>query len=568
LKSAPILPEAPSIDFITPINGYVILIGMIVNRENLIKSLGKTFPFNLAVRNQIAALADRTEVVFFKRGDVIYHEGAAARYLYVVFEGQVEVIKEIGHSFKKKNIMKAGDLFGEDVLSEKNKRRTTARAMEDSLLIRIALPVLARFIQQNPDLRNYFQFISDTYANLQSRQQNFDLDNETVYFMGQPHKIFLVARACFLFIIAILAISTVQYLASVRILSSDITMGAFLAIIGVYFIWLFWNILEWVNHVFVFTNRRVINFDRKLFLYESREETPLDAVVSFTSQANFLGRQYGFGDLAINTFTGILELRNLPQIESAQKMLEYLTERAHEDHYIEEKQDFENLLRGRRGLNIEQPVEEKPDIQGSGRDRFSRKTHIYHTHWLFLLRKTILPFLVTVGSVLAFIFLSTYFPTAMQNAIVRGLVSILIAAAAGWWIYQFIDWRNDRYIITPEQIIDVYRHPLGMEDKRTAPLESIQSIRYQRQGLIGILFDYGTVYIKVGNEDFTFNNIHHPLKVQQTLFGYLEQANLIEKQANLVEQRRQMAEWMDTYQQFNKDHPEDTSGSNKLDKSE
>ncbi len=239
MKSAPILPEAPSIDFITPINGYVILIGMIVNRENLIKSLGKTFPFNLAVRNQIAALADRTEVVFFKRGDVIYHEGAAARYLYVVFEGQVEVIKEIGHSFKKKNIMKAGDLFGEDVLSEKNKRRTTARAMEDSLLIRIALPVLARFIQQNPDLRKYFQFISDTYANLQSRQQNFDLDNETVYFMGQPHKIFLVARACFFFIIAILAISTVQYLASVRILSSDITMGAFLAIIGVYFIWLF-----------------------------------------------------------------------------------------------------------------------------------------------------------------------------------------------------------------------------------------------------------------------------------------------------------------------------------------
>jgi hypothetical protein len=99
--------------------------------------------------------------------------------------------------------------------------------------------------------------------------------------MGQPHKIFLGARACFFFIIAILAISTVQYLASVRILSSDITMGAFPAIIGVYFIWLFWNILEWVNHVFVFTNRRVINFDRKLFLYERREETPLDAVVSF-----------------------------------------------------------------------------------------------------------------------------------------------------------------------------------------------------------------------------------------------------------------------------------------------
>jgi len=533
---------------------------MIVNRENLIKSLGKTFPFNLAGNNQVAALADRAEVVFFKRGDVIYHEGAAARYLYVVFEGQVEVIKEVGRSFRKKNLVQAGDLFGEDVLSEKNNRRTAARAMEDTLLIRIALPVLARFIQQNPDLRKYFQFISDTYANLQSRQQNLDLNNETVYYMGQPHKIFLVARASFFFIIAILAVSTVLYLASVKIISSIATVWTFSAILGVYFIWLFWNILEWVNHVFVFTNRRVINFDRKLFLYESREETPLDAVVSFTSQANFLGRRYGFGDLAIKTFTGILELRNLPQIESAQKMLEYLTEQAHEDHYLEEKQDFEKLLLDRRGLNIGQSVEEKSEEQGSGRDRFSGKTHIYHTHWLFLLRKTILPFLMTAGSILTFILLSTYFPTAMQNAIVRGLVSILISAAAGWWIYQFIDWRNDQYIITPEQIIDVYRHPLGLEDKRTAPLESIQSIRYQRQGLTGIIFDYGTVYIKVGNEDFTFNNVPHPLRVQQTLFGYLEQANLIEKQANLVEQRRQMAEWMDTYQQFNKEHPEDPSG--------
>ena len=176
---------------------------MIVNRENLIKSLGKTFPFNFAGSNQVAALADRAEVVFFKRSDVIYHEGAAAKYLYVVFEGQVEVIKEIGHSIQRKNVLRAGDLFGEDVLSEKNNRRTAARAMEDTLLIRIALPVLTRFIQQNSDLRKHFQFLSDTYANLLTRQQNFDLENETVYFVGQPHKIFLITRACFFFFVAI-----------------------------------------------------------------------------------------------------------------------------------------------------------------------------------------------------------------------------------------------------------------------------------------------------------------------------------------------------------------------------
>ncbi len=156
----------------------------------------------------------------------------------------------------------------------------------------------------------------------------------------------------------------------------------------------------------------------------------------------------------------------------------------------------------------------------------------------------------------------------LESQFVFWLLILLITAIGIWWFYQYLDWRNDQYIITPDQLIDVYRKPLGTEDRRAAPLENIQSIRYQRIGIPGLLFNFGTVFVKVGSEDFTFNNVYHPLEVQQTLFAYLERADLIEKRATLAEQQRQMLDWMDTYQQFNRDHAEDDRQADKYDKSE
>ena len=188
---------------------------------------------------------------------------------------------------------------------------------------------------------------------------------------------------------------------------------------------------------------------------------------------------------------------------------------------------------------------------------------VYRTHWLFLLRKTIFPTLLIVSLVLVGLFMYANLPAIINSAVAQTIFAIMLVLAAGWWLFQYLDWRNDQYIITPEQLIDVYRRPLGLEDRRTAPLESIQSIRYKRQGLLGLIFNYGAVYVKVGNEDFAFENIHNPLEVQQTLFGYLERANLIEKQASLVEQRHQMADWMDTYQRFNREHPDGSDAADK-----
>ncbi len=568
---------------------YVILIYMIVNRDNLLAALKSAFPFNQADVDQLSWLAEKSEVVFYKKGDVIYREGTNARYLYIVFEGKVEILKETNRNVEKKNLLSSGAFFGEDILAEKNQRKTSARALQDSLLIRIALPILTRFIQNNPDLRGLFQLLANSYKAQLATRQNLDLEGETIHFVNQPHKIYLIAKAAFFLIFTLLAGSAVQYSGMANLIPAKIAMWLLIFIFAIYAVWLLWNIAEWMNDLFIFTNRRVIHFDRSLFLYESREETPLDAVVSLTSQVNLLGRQFGFGDLSVKTFTGMLQLKNLPEISAAQCLLEFLIDRAQIGKQQEERKDFENLLRARRGLNFERPTEENAVSEQDGQERRgvtevgslypagagagakrgqAEQTTVYRTHWLFLLRKIMLPSLAFSSLVLITVFLYLNAPFFQRSSVIQVSLAVLILLALGWWFYQYLDWRNDLYIITPEQLIDVYRKPLGLEDKRSAPLESIQSIRYKRQGLLGLIFNYGTVFVKVGNEDFTFDNVYQPMKIQQTLFGYLERANLIEKQASLAEQRRQMVDWMDTYQRFSREHPDHFEKRDKQDKLE
>ncbi|HAL15388.1 MAG TPA: hypothetical protein DCP32_01140 [Anaerolineaceae bacterium] len=117
-------------------------------------------------------------------------------------------------------------------------------------------------------------------------------------------------------------------------------------------------------------------------------------------------------------------------------------------------------------------------------------------------------------------------------------------------MYQYVDWRNDRYIITPELIMDVFKKPLGTEEKKSAPLRNILSIDYERKNLIALIFNFGTVYIRVGESTFTFDNVVNPAEVQRELFqSFME---LKQRDEARLEQERhdQMADWIERYHNY------------------
>jgi hypothetical protein len=92
-------------------------------------------------------------------------------------------------------------------------------------------------------------------------------------------------------------------------------------------------------------------------------------------------------------------------------------------------------------------------------------------------------------------------------------------------------------MVTDEQILDVYRKPLAREERRVAPLRSIQSIEFERLGIIGLLLNFGTVYIRVGDTQLTFDQVFNPSEVQRELFNRIATREYRER---LVEQKREL----------------------------
>jgi hypothetical protein len=141
-----------------------------------------------------------------------------------------------------------------------------------------------------------------------------------------------------------------------------------------------------------------------------------------------------------------------------------------------------------------------------------------------------------------------------------------VLAMLAWWIYALVDWRNDVYIITGDQLLDIYKKPLAEEERRAAPLKNIQTIEYKRIGLAGLLLNFGTVFIRVGDVEFTFDNVSNPSEVQRELFARFMELTQREKRANLESERQRMAEWIEAYHKVVKEAPrsenEDTGQTN------
>jgi hypothetical protein len=180
-------------------------------------------------------------------------------------------------------------------------------------------------------------------------------------------------------------------------------------------------------------------------------------------------------------------------------------------------------------------------------------TIIYRTHWFILLAKIFFPSLLLVSLVALFILNATNRFPVISAATTCSLGLLFGLITFGWWLYQYMDWHNDLYIISQDQVIDVNKKPLGHEERQAAPLNNILSIEYKRLGIIGLLLNFGTVFIRVGDRSLTFDNVFNPSEVQRVLFHSLARKKFAEKQASLADERKRLADWFATYDELRQD---------------
>ena len=122
------------------------------------------------------------------------------------------------------------------------------------------------------------------------------------------------------------------------------------------------------------------------------------------------------------------------------------------------------------------------------------------------------------------------------------ILAILLGINVLALAYAFADWANDLFQITDKQVIDLDRKPFGRETKRSALLENILSLDYQRENIIQRIFDYGTVAINVGDIQLDFEYVAQPISVQNEIF---ERYNAVIKQKELAESMRRRDDMVD-----------------------
>jgi uncharacterized membrane protein YdbT with pleckstrin-like domain len=542
-----------------------ILIHMLVTSKEIVALLGRIHLFNGLNADQTLTLSSKLEILEFQAGEHIFRENSAAEKFYVIFSGEVSVELERPDAPKKLWQLKEDDYFGEDVLSDFHIRRSTARATRNTILLGIPRVELIYFLEENPKLLPSFRITQDSYEKLITREPSWIKPEEATRFFSRASKYYLLQKC----ILPVAWIFSVLVLAGLFYFQTDISvlilfpLGGLALMVGL--AWLIWNIVDWTNDYYLITSQRVVYLEKVLLLYESRQETPLGAILSVTKQTSLTGRILGYADIAIRTYTGVLFFRNISSPDAVIDLLTELWERAKKRLSMIDKEEMEILLREKLNPDEEKKseVKEKPDFSGQmvvkngwiisllasifGMRTEDEASIIYRTHWFILLKKIVLPTFFLLFSFVLFSFYP-YLQSAdfFQNPLIITL-AILTIIVFIWWLYRLVDWRNDYYVITKDQLVDVNRKPLGLEDRRTAPIKNIQTVEYKRSGVWGILFNFGTVFIRIGDTEFTFDFVHNPSQVQKEIFDRYNALMTLERKNQTDNEKRRMAAWMEAY---------------------
>jgi hypothetical protein len=508
----------------------------------------------------LLALTQELEMQDYAPGEAVFLQGARPEAMYFIVSGRVEVLQKATDAPTKRfGQFGRGDTFGEIEMIYRQARQASVRALEPTTIYRWNRTSMAAFMKHHPDvLMNLRAFVR---GQLLARRLRFPWlgPNEVVHNVARKHTALLYEAMVLPAMFMVAAASLILW----GVLRNVIPLpwvGAGLALCGT--LLSAWRIVDWGNDYYIITDRRAVWLEKVIGIYDSRREAPLHTVLSVSVSTEVVGRLLGYGDVILRTYTGQVVFRNVgcPRMLAAQ--LEELGRRVRSQREALDREGLREIVRERLGedapsdeaRSFEGPDEEPAGDDHTGLDRWNFKLRFedenvvtYRKHWAVLLREISVPsilILALVGVAAARIggwIAVTNIPTLLM------LSAGLLVPAIAWWVYRYVDWANDIYQITPDQIRDIYKKPLGREVRKVAPLENILGTEVDRKGLVGILLNYGDVIANVGTEQFQFEGVYHPVGAQQDIVH--AQEAFLQRKHERDRRRRQgeMVELLDIY---------------------
>jgi hypothetical protein len=511
----------------------------------------------------------------FKDGERIIEQGKTGGTFYILYRGRVKVTRRRRNHEEVLAYLVPQDYFGEEELLRNRPRTASIIAMGDSSVLSLHRNKMGDLLKRAPKLKPTLQVVIEGHRLWRKLRFKWVRPDESVYFLARKHSILLwrslFAPIAFMFLPALImlwgGLTGATWAASIAGVVELFLAG-----------WAVWRVVDWGNDYYVVTNQRVIWVEKVVGLFDSRTEAPLNTVLSVGVETDAMGRVLDYGNVIIRTFVGKIPFNYVSHPRHAAHMIEEYWGRSKEVGLSAEKEAMKDSIRKR--LNL--PIPPKPAPPPVETPKFSRlrrpsafgialshlfsvrleegETVTYRKHGFVLWQQVSQPsfflFVILVLWIARQVTLASN-PDLALLKILPGFkfnvdtISMTLPLVGIpfllWWIYQYMDWSNDIFQVTPDQVIDIDKKPFGAEERRTAPIENILSTNSQRTGFLGNIFNFGTVYITVGGTQLEFQDVLDPMTVQSDIDRRRMARTAAKNAAAAAIERERIAEWIAAY---------------------
>jgi hypothetical protein len=506
---------------------------------------------------ELSALEATLEAKRLPAGKDVFREGEPTHHGYFLLDGQVSIWYRRGDEEEQVRVLRGGEIFGEEAIRGLPKRHASAFVEADAVVLRASSDSLRENLRSLPQAAELLRTVAHGRRLVRGESFPWLAADETVFLATRKTNFLLIPQLALPVLIGLLSLAAFliiftrswpswAYLIAGGGLVASLVYGA-------------WSTLDWSNDFYLITDRRVVVLRRVPLISDDRQEAPMGMIQSVAVSSTVNGRAFGYGDVVIRTFTRPIVFSSVPHPNTVAHLLETIWKRSREVPEEDSHTEIGRLLEQRLTGNTSGG--ERPAETGSPSDELTDSTPppggmqtrweqdgvvIYRKHKFFLFRNLFLPvLLVLLGIPLAAVVLAGILP--LNGLLGFGLVAGVAAAGIAWTIYEYVDWSNDLYQITAEQILALHRKPLGDEERRAAGLENILSLEYDRPSILARILNFGTVKATVGQVSFTFDEVGDPVHVQEDIFRRMERRKKQLSDTQRRSRREEIADWIETY---------------------
>ncbi|MFA5612211.1 MAG: cyclic nucleotide-binding domain-containing protein [Anaerolineaceae bacterium] len=524
--------------------------------------------FSALPDEDLPTIAEALVMVELPAGEILFEEGEDIDGIFLVETGKLTGFDQEN---KHTAYYQRGDILGLITSNLTNERQETIQAQKNSRVWYFSGENIHRLSLERPAFAETVTVLANSQVMVRRMAMPWLEADEKVSLIARKHPVFLLFAGVPPVLFFALSLVGLNYLQAEYAMFGMVGMIVFFFICA---IWLLWNINNWANDFYLITSKRMVWVERVSGFYESRQEAPLGTLISVGVQTSQMGAILDFADVIVRTYYGDIRFERVAHAKTIGKLIESFWARSkHVDLELDAK-EIRRVLREKFGKAPEEVTSKELEDEYGIENEIPRAeisflewlfsdflkvryevggSITYRKHWVILLRKI---FLSLVGALLSSGFVIgvlTRNITELNSgmALTLGFFALVVFFAV--MVYQYADWRNDVFQLTPNQVIDLDRKPFGQESRRAAPLDNILSIEYERRGIIPMIFNFGTVYITVGNTQLTFNNVYHPSDVQQDIFARMGKHVQETQDRQTHQERDRIAQWFKVFQEESSD---------------